>query len=87
MELGPYYLSQWENLKLCWFPYLVLVKKFELFIPWWLENRVYEMPKTQQSGTETEAATAAGACASTASGVKAGSWLLTRIVNIILLAS
>ena len=29
------YLVQQEN-----FEYLVLMKKLELFIPWWLENRV-----------------------------------------------
>ena len=33
------FLSQQEHLKLLWLSYLVLVKKFELFVPWWLENR------------------------------------------------
>ena len=28
---------QWENLKLSWLPHLVPMKKFQLFIPWWLE--------------------------------------------------
>ena len=31
-------LSQGEKFKLVWLPYLARVKKFELFIPWWLEN-------------------------------------------------
>ena len=33
------YLSHWENFKLCGLPYLVLMEKFELVIPWCLENR------------------------------------------------
>ena len=29
-----------ENFTLSWWPCLVLMKKFGLFIPWWLENGV-----------------------------------------------
>ena len=31
-----YFLSQLENINLFGFPYLVLMNKFELVIPWWL---------------------------------------------------
>ena len=34
-----YFLSQWDDVKLCWLPLLVLLKQFELFLFWWLENR------------------------------------------------
>ena len=32
-------MSQRKNLKLCWLPSVVLLNKFELLIPWLLENR------------------------------------------------
>ena len=40
------FLSQWENFKFvgsCWAPYLVLMRKVELFIPWWLERLMWEV--------------------------------------------
>ena len=36
-------LSQWENFKLACLPLLFLTSKFELFVPWCLENRVREV--------------------------------------------
>ena len=39
-QLSFNYLNQSENFELCGLPYLVLVKKIELFIPWCLESRV-----------------------------------------------
>ena len=33
------FLSQRDNCKLVWLPYMVLMSKFELLILWWLENR------------------------------------------------
>ena len=35
-----YFLSHWENFKLLWPSYLILVNMFELIILCWLENRV-----------------------------------------------
>ena len=32
-------LKKWEPFKLSWLPYLILMRKLELFMPWWLENR------------------------------------------------
>ena len=34
--------SQRESLKLCLVPYLALMTKFEMCIPWWLENRAVD---------------------------------------------
>ena len=31
--------SRRENFRLSWLPYLVILPKVELFMPWWLENR------------------------------------------------
>ena len=41
-----FFLSQGENLKLCWLPYLALMKKLELCIPWLVvgEQRPIEQP-------------------------------------------
>ena len=34
-------LNQREKFELFWLPYLVLMNKFELVIPWWLEHNVF----------------------------------------------
>ena len=34
-----FYQSQRESFELSGFPHLVLAKKFEVFVPWWLEHR------------------------------------------------
>ena len=37
-----YFLIQRENFGFVWLPSLVLMKNFEVVIPWWSENRAYE---------------------------------------------
>ena len=49
------FLSQGENLKLAWLPYLVLLRKFELFLPCWLESRVYGNAKGIASFSDHDA--------------------------------
>ena len=41
MRLMIFSLSQRENFKVVWVPYLVLMKKSELFLPVCLENRAF----------------------------------------------
>ena len=47
-----YYLSQWENFNVfCWLPDLVPMKKFELFVLRWLENRQSSVGDSPDSTT------------------------------------
>ena len=51
---GIWYLSWQENFKLCWLPYLVLMKSLKFFIPWWLENGgTVQTPKQRYLATNT----------------------------------
>ena len=43
-------LIQWENFKPLGLPCFILMKQFELVIPWWLNNRGEQLVGTQHAG-------------------------------------